>query len=460
MLFRERLAHTLARARRTESLFAVLFLDMDRFKAINDGLGHDLGDMFLKEVASRLKEAVREYDTVARFGGDEFAILLDRLDSRDQAKQIAERILSALKYPFSLEGTEFVSSASIGIAIFPHAGDTSDSLFRAADAAMYFAKSRGRANYQVYGAELNESAERRLALEIELRQALDQGDVELNYQPQYDLRSGDVAGVEALLRWKRAPDKASIGPAQFVPILEETGWIVGVGEWVLHEACAQLSRWHRAGYLVPRVAVNVSARQFVSGDLVAATKSALANADLEPQCLELEITEAVLMRNTERTLNVLTALTDLGVSLAIDDFGTGYSSLAYLHAFPVHTLKLDASFMQDLGLNERRSKVAGAIVGLGHRLNLTVVAEGVETIAQRDFLVREGCQVVQGYLFSRPAPAHHLEEAWDASGVYRLSHSGERLRSRAEPEAEHTEAEHAEVEQTGTRPVRALKRAE
>lgn len=399
--FRNRLDHVLARARRKQLEFAVMFLDLDRFKTVNDSLGHDAGDALLQQVSERLQRCVRDYDTVARLGGDEFAILLEDLSGGEIPTVVAERITAAFGEPFFVAEAPLPVATSIGIAEFPGDASTADELMKCADMAMYSSKGRERTTYSTFPpvkADWVAAAD----LQREVRQGLERQRYVLHYQPQIELGGNRVQGAEALLRLKRS-DGTLIPPVEFIPILEDTGQILEVGEWVLREACQQAARWHEAGHVQTVVAVNLSARQFERPGLVATVENVLNETQLDHQCLELEITEGLLMRDTGATNTSLSALKELGVRLAIDDFGTGYSSLAYLDRFEVDVLKIDRAFVKNITDGRNRGTIASAIVGLGHKVGLQVVAEGVETPSQLNFLRQEGCDSVQGYLLGRPA---------------------------------------------------------
>ncbi|MEQ9503336.1 MAG: EAL domain-containing protein [Deltaproteobacteria bacterium] len=401
--FQERLNEALARSERSQEPIALLFVDLDRFKAINDTFGHAAGDIVVRDVASRLSEAVREYDVVARLGGDEFAVLLSELDDPLTPQRVADRILDALALPIPLGDATVAISASIGIATSPDAGRTAEQLVKSADFAMYAAKRAGRNGYRSFNEVDDPRSTRRHQLLSDLRASLDERRFVLHYQPQFRVENHEPVGAEVLLRWQRQ-DGTLVPPGEFIPLLEDSGLIVDVGAFVMREACRTLAAWRRDGAPDFRIAVNLSPKQFESDGLVDVVQRALADADLEPSALELEITESLLMRDTTRTSNTLGALAELGVRIALDDFGTGYSSLAYLERFDVDVLKIDRSFVQPLDKSAvSAGSVAGAIVSLGHQLGLEVIAEGVETVRQLDALRWEGCDVVQGYLLGRPA---------------------------------------------------------
>jgi len=411
-LFQDRLHTALQSAERQKSWVVLMFLDLDRFKPINDSLGHAAGDRMLKEMATRLLGCVAEDDTVARMGGDEFTLLLQPRVSREMALNraihVAEQILASLVRPFVLEGREFFVTASIGIALSPQDGNELSQLMKNADTAMYHAKERGKNNFQFYQADMNASALERLELESDLRHALDQNEFVLYYQPQFSGDGKRLTGAEALLRW-RHPRRGLVPPGDFIPVLEELGLVVDVGDWVIDEACRQLKTWHQNKVRVPKVSVNISARQFSDGQLGTRIATILKETGLPPACLELELTESILMREVNEALQILASLKNLGLSIAVDDFGTGYSSLNYLKQFPIDVLKIDRTFVDGLPSGEQDAQIARAIIAMAHSLNLAVIAEGVETHEQLDFLREHGCDEVQGYLFGRPMPANRFE---------------------------------------------------
>jgi diguanylate cyclase (GGDEF)-like protein/PAS domain S-box-containing protein len=401
LLLTARIDHAMERARRRQNQIALLFLDVDRFKNINDTLGHPAGDDLLKIVGQRLSDCVRGEDTVARLGGDEFVVVAEDIAEAQGASLIAQRLLEALSRPLDLEGQETAVTASIGIALYPADGGDAKSLLKNADAAMYQAKQQGRNTYQFYQPELTVSTFERFSMEARLRRALERGELFLNYQPQICLKTGRIIGAEALLRW-RDPQLGLISPAKFIPLAEETGLIEPIGAWVLQAACAQNKAWQLAGLPALRVAVNVSGYQVERGAIAKTVADALEYAGLDPQYLELEITEGVLVREREQSTENLNALRRLGVTFAIDDFGTGYSSLSYLKRMPIDKLKIDRSFVRDIARNADDAAIARAIVALGHGLQLTVIAEGVETAEQLEILRALDCDEVQGYFYSPP----------------------------------------------------------
>ncbi len=401
MLLKDRLGQVLVTARRDSLRAAVLFLDLDRFKLINDTLGHPCGDQLLREVAERLNECVRKSDTVARIGGDEFIIILPSLPHTEDVTLIAQKILASLAQPVELEGSEVFTSTSIGIAMYPNDADDVDSLIRCADMAMYRAKERGRNTYQFFSAEMNRQIEQRLSLETNLRHAIPRNELALFYQEQTDLTTGKLVGMEVLLRWQH-PELGLLAPGDFIHMAEETGLILPIGEWVLENACSQNMAW-RSSKLAPlRVSVNISGRQLQHYPLAETVKRILDKTRLPPHCLELEITENLLAGNPETTARTLKQLKGLGVLLAIDDFGTGFSSLRNLKQFPIDRLKIDHSFLPELGTNPDSTTIIKTIIGMAHNLGMKVIAEGVETTRQREFLMEYGCDEVQGYYFSRP----------------------------------------------------------
>ncbi|WP_460133859.1 sensor domain-containing protein [Pseudomonas sp. S1_E04] len=420
-LFQDRLHTALQSAERQKSWVVLMFLDLDRFKPINDSLGHAAGDRMLKEMATRLLGCVAEDDTVARMGGDEFTLLLQPRVNREMALNraihVAEQILASLVRPFVLEGREFFVTASIGIALSPQDGNELSQLMKNADTAMYHAKERGKNNFQFYQADMNASALERLELESDLRHALDQNEFVLYYQPQFSGDGKRLTGAEALLRW-RHPRRGLVPPGDFIPVLEELGLVVDVGDWVLSEACRQLKTWHQNKVRVPKVSVNISARQFSDGQLGTRIATILKDTGLPPACLELELTESILMREVNEAMHILDSLKNLGLSIAVDDFGTGYSSLNYLKQFPIDVLKIDRTFVDGLPSGEQDAQIARAIIAMAHSLNLAVIAEGVETHEQLDFLREHGCDEVQGYLFGRPMPANRFEAQFSNDALF------------------------------------------
>ena len=417
-LFADRLAVALTHAARHHYKLAVLFLDVDRFKQVNDSLGHTTGDRLLRTVASRIRSAVREEDTVSRFGGDEFTILIHIIGKIEDAGKIAQKILDALKAPIIIDEREFVVTSSIGVSIYPIDGTDGETLIRNGDTAMYRAKDIGGNTYQFYASTMNHKALEALEVENGLRRALAQDEFVLYYQPLVDVTSGTVFGLEALIRWNH-PQLGLLRPDRFIPAAEESGLIIPMGRWVLREACRQANEWHRHGHRVV-VAVNLSGRQFQDPDLTRQVREALEAADLRADYLELEITEGYAMQDVDKAIVTLRQLKALGVRIAIDDFGTGYSCLSYLKQFPIDTLKLDGSFVRDLSTPED-AQIALGVIALAHSLKLKVIAEGVETIGQMAFLREHACDRLQGYLFSRPMPAANFERFISQKDAFRFA---------------------------------------
>ncbi|MBI3802138.1 MAG: EAL domain-containing protein [Nitrospirae bacterium] len=409
LLLEDRLAVATARAHRSGEILAILLIDLDRFKVINDTLGHPAGDELLRQTAGRFAGCIREGDTVARMGGDEFAILLLNLDSDEIVMQVADRIAASLKDPFRVEGSTLYITASIGVAVYPQAGFDAQTLLRHADIALYRAKEQGRNTLRYFSPTMNVKALERLSLESNLRQALEREEFLLHYQPQVELKRGGIVGFEALVRWQR-PESGLVSPADFIPLAEETGLIIPIGEWVLHAACAQGKAWQNAGLPPTRIAVNLSARQFHKDNLVEVIDRILQETGFDPHLLELELTESVLMGKERRIFNMLRDLAEMGIQLSIDDFGTGYSSLSYLKRFPIAKLKVDQLFVRNLTTDTNDAVIAQTVVAMAHSLHLKAVAEGVETEAQLAFLRSVGCDEIQGYLFSRPLPAQEAAQ--------------------------------------------------
>lgn len=406
-LFMDRVTHALARGKRSDRPLAMMFVDLDRFKTINDTLGHDIGDLLLKSAAVRLKGCVREVDTVARMGGDEFTVLLESLASDQDVAVCAQRILDAIAEPFFLEGHEVLVSASIGMTVFPFDDGDLHSLLKHADIAMYRAKGQGGNTFQFYSADMSAKISEQLVLEQDLRRALARDEFLLYFQPQIDMQQGLLIGMEALLRW-RHPTRGLMPPATFIPIAEETGLIGAIGQWVFRAACEQNKAWQELGLRPIRIAVNLSAHQFRQKDLAGAIARVLKDINLEPRFVELEVTEGCLMDDTRAILGTLAELKGMGLQISIDDFGTGYSSLRYLKTFPIDTLKIDQSFVRDVTTNPNDAAIAKAVIALGNSLGLGVIAEGVETQAQVEFLGLHGGTVIQGYLVSPPRPAEAI----------------------------------------------------
>jgi diguanylate cyclase (GGDEF)-like protein/PAS domain S-box-containing protein len=416
-LLHDRVTQAVAKARRSGEVLALLFIDLDRFKIINDSLGHPVGDRVLQEVAARLLGCTRAADTVARIGGDEFVVLLGDLDRPETARHVGRKVVEALAQPAPLDWHPLHGTPSVGHSVFPGDGEEVETLMRNADTAMYHAKQAGRNNFQFFTQAMNDAAQQRLQLESDLRHAVERGELILHYQPQIDLRSGAIVGFEALVRW-RHPQRGMVSPAEFVPAAEEAGLINAIGEWVLRAACAQAVAWHRAGNPYLQAAVNCSAKQFQDEGFVAAVDRILRESGMPAQRLELEITESVIIQRSEDVIARFQALEDMGVRLSIDDFGTGYSSLSYLKRLSIHQLKIDQSFVRDIGTDPNDAAIVSAIVTIAHSLGLEVVAEGVETAEQLAFLRAVGCDAAQGYLFSKPLPAEEFEQllaGWQAA---------------------------------------------
>jgi diguanylate cyclase (GGDEF)-like protein len=403
-MFSKLLSQRISEAHRYNRQLAVAFLDLDRFKQINDTLGHEAGDQLLREVATRLQGCVRDSDTVARLGGDEFVVLLPELADGKYAATVAQKILAVIAKAFTLIGHEFRVTASIGISTFPQDGEDEQTLTKNADIAMYQAKAEGKNNFQFYSEKLNANSLERLTLESSLRHALERDEFRLHYQAKRDIRSGRIAGMEALLRWEH-PDLGTVAPMQFIPIAEETGLIVPIGKWVLKTACLQSVAWQKEGLPPLGIAVNMTARQFSDEYLLHDIASILETTGMNPRLLELELTESLLIHDVENTLRILTGLKSLGIRIAVDDFGTGYSSLATLQRFPLDTVKIDRLFVGGLVGASEDTGLADAIIAMGKSLSLTVVAQGVETKEQAEFLRLHACDELQGFYFNKPMPA-------------------------------------------------------
>lgn len=408
ILFSNRLALALADAHVSGEMLAVILLNLDRFKRINDTLGYLVGDQLLRSIVDRLRDVVRKSDTIARIGGDEFALFLQHVRYEEDAARIARKILEAFKPAFQLNDYEFYITPNIGIALYPKDGENAETLLRNASLALYRIKGQGRDNYQFYTSTLNTKAFERLVLENSLRRALERGEFAVYYQPQINLATRQVIGMEALIRWQH-PDLGLIAPTKFIPLAEEIGLIGPLSEWVLWTACAQNKAWQDAGFPPLRIAVNLSARLFGQQDLMGIVKRVLEETGLNPNYLDLELTESIVMENAEGTIQTLYELKEMGVHISVDDFGTGYSSLSYLKRFPIDILKIDKSFVQDITTDPNNAAIAELIISMAHTLNLNVIAEGVETEEQLTFLQSHRCNEAQGYLFSKPLSAKELE---------------------------------------------------
>ncbi len=407
LLFKDRVTVAISHAQRHESRVSILFLDLDRFKVINDSLGHNIGDQLLQAVAARVQSCVRDSDTVARLGGDEFTLLLPELTHAEDAALVAQKILEAVRYPFHIEGREFYITTSIGISVFPEDGPDAEALIKSADTAMYQAKEQGRDNYQLFNAAVNAKALQRIALEHGLRRSLTHHELAVHYQPIFDFRTGRITGMEALLRWNH-PEMGPIPPATFIPLAEAIGVMIPIGTWALRVACRQAKEWHDAGFNTLSLAVNLSVCQLQQADLVNLVREILAETGLPARLLELEITESTAMQSPEASIRTLYDLKKLGIRISLDDFGTGHSSLAYLKRFPIDTLKIDQSFVRDITRDPDTAAIVTAIIAMGHSLRLKVIAEGVEFTDQATFLKRCGCDQMQGYLINAPMPALEL----------------------------------------------------
>lgn len=406
-LLRDRLELAMAHARRSRLSVAILFIDLDRFKTINDSLGHHVGDLLLQQVAVRLKACVRQEDTVSRLGGDEFIIILGDIASAEAAGKVAAKVENAVRQPFQINEAEFHITISTGISIFPEDGEDIDTLLMNADAAMYHAKDNERNNFQFFTSKLNAKAKENLTMETNLRRALERAELVLHYQPQLDLTTGRITGVEALIRWQR-PGVGIISPGTFIPLAEETGLIVPIGEWILHSAAAQMKAWQAKGLCDLVVAVNVSPRQFKEQNFAGMAESVLMQTGLEPRFLELELTEGLLMQDPQGAAVVLSRLKALGLQVSIDDFGTGYSSLSYLKRFPIDSLKIDKTFVHEITTDANNTVIVNAIISLAHNMKMQVIAEGVESAEQLAFLRAHHCDKIQGNDFCPPLSAEEL----------------------------------------------------
>jgi diguanylate cyclase (GGDEF)-like protein/PAS domain S-box-containing protein len=407
-LLKDRLSLAITQARRSKRRLAVMFLDLDRFKIVNDTLGHSMGDRLLKAVANRLQSCLRRGDTLSRFGGDEFTLLLPEVRTRDDVVVIATKILDRLGGPFVIDGLELFVGASIGVAMYPEAGESEEALIQNADIAMYHVKGRGKNGYQFFSEEMNHKYSTRLSMERELRNGLTQEELVVYYQPQVALKTGEIVGVEALVRW-RHPERGLVEPGDFLPMAEETGLITQIDTFVQRRACTDVAGWERAGLGSIRLSVNLSAPQIEQEDFVDNFVADMAAAGLDPSRVKLEITENILMQDMEVVIPKLKQLRQLGVRIAIDDFGTGYSSLSYLQQFPIHTLKIDRSFVGDIRADHGDASIVNAIVAMARGLNLDLIAEGVENRTQLRYLRSQGCSEVQGFIFSDPVPADQVK---------------------------------------------------
>jgi len=410
LLLQDRLGHAIEVARREQAQVAVMFIDLDRFKVVNDSLGHDIGDMLLVQITQRLTECLRKSDTIARLGGDEFVVVVSDFQGIGEVSDVAEKIIVTVALPMTLKGHEVQVGASIGIALFPQDGDDVTVLMKDADTAMYRSKAAGRNTFRFFDAEMDGAAVERLKLEAALRHALDNGEFELYYQPKVDLASGKISGAEALIRWN-SPERGQVAPDIFIPLAEETGLIVGIGDWVIDQACQQLADWSRRGAPPVKVAVNVSARQFLDPAFAEKVSALLSHYQLEPSLLEVELTESTVMSDPERAVAQFLHLREAGISVSVDDFGTGYSSLAYLKRLPLDTIKIDRSFIHGVDSESDNAAIVRAIIGLGGALGMSTIAEGVETLEEEQHLQAAGCHNAQGYKYAKPLPAAQFE-AW------------------------------------------------
>ena len=407
MLFFDRLEQAIHKAKRHGTLLAVLYIDLDHFKQINDSVGHRVGDDVLRSLSLRLKDNIREADTMARLGGDEFTFIIESLQNSNQAATVASKLMVAFQDPFRISGHEFYLTTSIGISLYPQNGGTPHELLKNADAAMFRAKDEGRNTFQYYTEDMTTQAVQRITMESNLRQALEKQELVLYYQPQFCFDTGRLIGMEALIRWPHG-ERGMIPPGEFIPVAEQTGLIIPLSEWVLRTACSQFSDWMRKDFKPGLIAVNLSGKQSQGEDLLSQVVAILEETGFDPHCLELEITESFIMRETKKFIPILNRFRELGIKLTIDDFGRGYSSMTYLKRLPISKLKLDRSFVKDIPDDPNDAAISRAVIALGKSLNLRVLAKGVETEAQSRFLQTEGCDEGQGYLFGRPLSAAEM----------------------------------------------------
>lgn len=418
-LLQDRIAQALIQTSRKHNKLAVLFIDLDHFKTINDSLGHEIGDLLLKEVTERLLDCVRNEDTVARQGGDEFFIVLNSIKETLDAGKVAQKILVSLTRPYNVNKNELHIEGSIGIAVYPDHGSTAEALLKNSDAAMYFAKETGRNNFQFFTSELNEAAHEKHTLALDLRHALERNQLILHYQPIMDMPDSEIASMEALLRWNH-PKQGMISPEKFIGLAEETGLIIPIGEWILETVCVQIKCWLNQGYIVPKVAINLSGRQFRDKELVKNIARILDHNGVEAKYISLEITESMLINDIEKTVETLIQINEMGIHISIDDFGTGYSSLNYLKSFPIQTLKIDRSFVRDIVTDKNDLAIVTAIIAMAHSLEMSVVAEGIETNEQLQLLIKKECNHYQGYYFSRPVEAEEIENLFKKAHLPRI----------------------------------------
>jgi diguanylate cyclase (GGDEF)-like protein len=407
-LFYDRLAQAIYKAKRDDGEFALLFIDLDHFKEINDAMGHDVGDEVLKEVSQRFASTIRQEDTLARLGGDEFTILMEKLDYGTNASVLAQKILETLKKPIIIESNQFYLSCSIGISLFPSDGKNMQDLLKYADAAMYRAKEEGRSNFQFYSAEMTTLAFERVVMETSIRQGLENGEFELYYQPQVNAKENRLIGMEALVRWNH-PEMGLVLPSKFIPLAEITGLIVRLDRYLMKSAISQLVEWYDKGYSPGVLALNLSIEQLRQSDFIDFIQELLASTACKAEWLEFEVTESQIMSDVQEAVKVLTELSKLGATIAIDDFGTGYSSLSYLKKLPINKLKIDKSFVEDLPEDEDDVAITQAVIALAKSLKLDLIAEGVENRAQRDFIVENGCENIQGYYYAKPLKKEDFE---------------------------------------------------
>jgi diguanylate cyclase (GGDEF)-like protein len=409
LLFIDRLEQSISKARRMGEQIAVLFIDLDRFKKINDSLGHTVGDELLRRVAQRFQSSIRNEDTVSRLGGDEFTVIMESLHKPQHATVTAQKLIEAMEEPFVIQGHEFFITTSIGISLYPQDGAIAEELLRNADSAMYRAKDEGRNTFQFYTSDMTEQAFERILMETNLLRAIEKKELVVYYQPQISLKTREIIGLEALIRWNH-PELGLVSPARFIPLAEDNGLILPIGEYVLSTACRQLAEWERLGIRPGRVSVNLSGKQLQKKGLLDMISKALEDCSCQPEWLELEVTEGFVMEDPEHSIPVLQSIRDLGIELAIDDFGTGYSSLAYLKRLPITKLKIDQSFVRDIPDDPEDEAIARAILALGYSLNLKVIAEGVENAAQEAFLLNEGCVEAQGFFYAAPLPVEEIDQ--------------------------------------------------
>ncbi|MEA3242260.1 MAG: EAL domain-containing protein, partial [Pseudomonadota bacterium] len=407
LLFLDRLQQAIKKAHREDNQLAVLFVDLDRFKQINDSLGHAMGDAVLKAVARRLQGCLREDDVVARLGGDEFTIIMDALHKPQHAMVLAQKLIRSVQRPVRHDDHELYVSASVGISLYPQDGQNADVLLQNADAAMYKAKDEGRSNFQFYTADMTELAFERVLMEAHLHRALEKKQFVVYYQSQVDLLSGELTGLEALVRWQH-PELGLLSPTKFISLAEDTGLILPLGKWVLQTACRQIAAWHKADLYPGRIAVNLTGNQLKNDKVLPTIEQILEESSCQPDWLELEITESVIMEQHGRSFNILQKIKELGIELAIDDFGTGYSSLSHLKRLPVSRLKIDRSFIRDIPQDSSNKAITRAVIAMGKSMGLKVIAEGVETMAQKAFLQAEQCDEIQGYIYGPPLPAEQM----------------------------------------------------